>query len=258
MFTFLKRKKRKIFTNDCYSPKFVKDRVKNIVGSEVNIYEDEKEAFSKIFKHKIKFKLVEENKAKEKGLNLDDAVIDKIIKCAEEGKRVLVILNSISFAQGVFEKTKEKISLELNNNVYLLHSKYTIRDRKEKEKDYTEKFKHSKPLDEKTGKILVSTQVVEASLDIDADVLFTEICPMDALVQRMGRVLRRYFYRDSKVKDKSSGKDIEINDEIYLHNDAPNVYIWVFKNGLHSGGENVYSKELIKLSLILAFKEKFG
>jgi len=43
---------------------------------------------------------------------------------------------------------------------------------------------------DKKPKILVATQVVEASLDLDADYLYTELAPWDSLVQRMGRVLR--------------------------------------------------------------------
>lgn len=239
-------------------PKFVKDRIKSIVDREINIYEEERDAFLKIFKHKVKIKLIENNKeSKEKKENLEflKEGINEIIKYAEEGKRVLVILNSVVFAQKIYEEIKREVSSSLVDHVYLLHSRYTIEDRRNKEKSYTEEFKNPKSSDEKTGKILISTQVVEASLDIDADVLFTEICPMDALVQRMGRVLRRYFYRDGKVVDKSSGRIIEIKDEISLHNDEPNVYIWVLKDKLHSGGENVYSNELIKLSLFWLFKK---
>lgn len=236
-------------------PKFVKDRIKSVVDSEVNIYEEEKNNFSKIFKHKIKIKLIEKDKSNKGGLSSEDAIIDEIIDYAKKGKRVLVILNSISYAQEIYKRVKEKVPTFLSGNVYLLHSKYTISDRKNKENIYTQEFRNPKPLQEEIGKILISTQVVEASLDIDADVLFTEICPMDALVQRMGRVLRRYFYREGKVVDKSSGRIIEIKDEISLNNDEPNVYIWILKDKLHSGGENVYSKELIKLSLFWLFKK---
>jgi len=74
---------------------------------------------------------------------------------------------------------------------------------------------------------------VEASLDIDADVLFTEIAPLDALVQRMGRVLRRY--KDSIPEEP---KD-------------PNVYIIVFSEGYESGNKHVYEKELIEKTIAI-------
>ena len=40
--------------------------------------------------------------------------------------------------------------------------------------------------------IVISTQIVEASMDLDADILFTDAAPADSLLQRMGRVYRRY------------------------------------------------------------------
>jgi CRISPR-associated endonuclease/helicase Cas3 len=78
---------------------------------------------------------------------------------------------------------------------------------------------------------------VEASLDIDVDVLFTEIAPLDALVQRMGRVLRRYGPMTSPDNIPSLTE--------------PNVFVWVFKNGLQSGRGYVYDQELLLLTLKL-------
>jgi len=69
----------------------------------------------------------------------------------------------------------------------------------------------------KPGTILVATQVVEVSLDISYDVLFTEVAPLDALVQRMGRVNRKgdappasviVFLRWSEWAERIYGKDI--------------------------------------------------
>ncbi|MCM8832858.1 MAG: hypothetical protein NC816_02920, partial [Candidatus Omnitrophica bacterium] len=67
-----------------------------------------------------------------------------------------------------------------------------------------QEFKNPKPDNEEEPKILVSTQVVEASLDIDADVLFTEIAPMDSLIQRMGRVMRRIKYYQEYQQEESN------------------------------------------------------
>lgn len=82
---------------------------------------------------------------------------------------------------------------------------------------------------------MVATQVIEVSLDIDADILFTELAPLDALVQRMGRIWRRYgpVSKETAVDDKS------------------NIFIWVFENGLHSGKSYIYETDLLLLSLKL-------
>jgi CRISPR-associated endonuclease/helicase Cas3 len=72
----------------------------------------------------------------------------------------------------------------LYENVKLLHSRFIWKDRIEKEQQIQKDYKHTE------GVIWVTTQLVEASLDIDFDVLFTEIAPADSLIQRMGRVHR--------------------------------------------------------------------
>ena len=189
---------------------------------------------------------------------LPEDKIEKIIREAESGKRVLVILNTVHFAQEVYRKLVGKAcSSSLKNNIFLLHSRFTLEDRRNKETEYIEKFKNPKPPTENIGEILVATQVVEASLDIDADVLFTEICPLDALIQRMGRVLRRYFYRDGKVTNKSDNLEYDISQEEFrAFSNEPNVYVWVFDEGLQSGRGKVYSEELIKLSLAWLWKKK--
>jgi len=112
----------------------------------------------------------------------------------------------------------------------LFHSRFTLEDRRKKELELIGKeFKNPKDeTNETTPKILVATQVVEASLDIDADLLFTEIAPMDALVQRMGRVLRRH------------------KDFIPEEPKEPNVNVIVFREGYQSGSKYVYENELIE------------
>jgi CRISPR-associated endonuclease/helicase Cas3 len=211
-------------------PYFVKKEIENRIGSqfeEINVYEEKKENFKKIYKHKLKIEVIEN----------EDKKIDEIIDKAKKGKNVLVILNTVKEAQKIYEKLKEKADYSLKNNIFLIHSRFTLEDRRKKEVELIEKeFKNPKP--ENEGKILVATQVIEASLDINADFLFSEICPLDALIQRMGRVLRRYF--DEKVIDET------------------NVFIWVFKNGLESGKGNVYKKELLKLSLAWLWKKSQG
>jgi len=211
-------------------PYFVKKEIENRIGSqfeEINVYEEKKENFKNIYKHKLKIEVIEN----------EDKKIDEIIDKAKKGKNVLVILNTVKEAQKIYEKLKEKADYSLKNKIFLIHSRFTLEDRRKKEVELIEKeFKNPKP--ENEGKILVATQVIEASLDINADVLFSEICPLDALIQRMGRVLRRYF--DEKVIDET------------------NVFIWVFKNGLESGKGNVYKKELLKLSLAWLWKKSQG
>jgi CRISPR-associated endonuclease/helicase Cas3 len=226
-------------------PEFVKEEIQHVVGNEsfveLNLYEEKRHDFDKIKKHKIKVELIENsNNEKEIDFSLPDDKIEAIIEWANKKKRVLVIANTVKQAKDIFKQIKKKVDennnySEIRNEIYLLHSQFTFNDREEKEKNLEKKFSNPKPEDESQGKILVATQVVEASLDIDADVLFTEIAPLDSLVQRMGRVLRRY------------GPSTPIDKVPQI--EGPNVYVWVFKNGLQSGRHYVYDNELILLSL---------
>jgi CRISPR-associated endonuclease/helicase Cas3 len=208
---------------------------------EINLYEEKKSDFKAIRKHKIMVELIE-NKSDDNKIDffVPDEKLIKVLEEAKKGKRVLVIVNTVKQAKDIFEQLNNKVNednnySEIRNEIYLLHSQFTLCDREKKEKNLEKKFSNPKQGDESQGKILVATQVVEASLNIDADVLFTEIAPLDALVQRMGRVLRRYGPKTSKDKVPKI--------------EEPNVYVWVFKNGLQSGRHYVYDNELILLSL---------
>jgi len=318
-------------------PKFVKDKINEVVNQneleEINIYKEEKDKFQKFYKHKLKVSLINNGEK----FDLPDRELEEgIIKKANGGKRVLVVLNTVESAQKVYRKLKEKIR-DQNIKIMLIHSIFTLEDRRKKElilcggvysiqngkvKIFDKKydlynlgqnkdksdieivkngngflvkvkfedktfeldgeikenenefvikgwFSNPKPQNENEGKILVATQVVEASLDLDADILFTEICPLDSLVQRMGRVARRYFYMSGKVYNKSNNDNKSSNGERSLeekfnafdeyNSSEPNIFVWVFKNGLQSGKEHVYDRDIILLSLkILSKSEDLG
>lgn len=128
--------------------------------------------------------------------------VNEISKYFEDGKKVLVVVNTVERAKEVYDllkKTKkfrtykkeeeEETFMDVfaeDVNLILYHSEFIKRHRILKEKEITEKDKW-----EGKGLVLVATQVVEISLDIDFDVIFTEIAPIDSLVQRFGRVNRK-------------------------------------------------------------------
>ncbi len=82
-------------------------------------------------------------------------------------------------------------AIEINAEYGLLHSRFLNCDRAANESKWVKIYGKGNPeARQKTGRILVGTQVLEQSLDIDADFLVTRFCPTDMLLQRLGRLWR--------------------------------------------------------------------
>ena len=143
----------------------------------------------------------------------------KILKKAKD-KKVLVICNTVKRSQDVYRELKKqnKENIEIN----LLHSRFIFKDRKEKETKIQEFAPTKKEERNNDYGIWISTQIVEASLDIDFDVLYTDMCAADSLLQRMGRCYRNRIYEEDK----------------------PNIFIYDTKVGVGNGKNSVYNLEL--------------
>lgn len=146
-------------------------------------------------------------------------------------KKVLIVVNTVDAAIEIYNRYKA-----FTTNIMCYHSRFIQLDRQEKEKEILRK--------EKTGEafLLVATQVVEVSLDIDFDVLFTENAPMDALIQRAGRVNRQRKKEDTKV---IVFKHQPITEEkIYARED---FLIRTFELLKERNGQKLKEKELTEL-----------
>lgn len=151
------------------------------------IYKDELEKMGIKFKFGQFLKPIMRHKLSINDNSLDND-IENIINKASSSK-VLVILNTIDKANELYLKIKEK-NIE---NVNVLHSRFIKNDRSNKENSIINFSKER----EKTG-IWITTQIVEASLDIDFDYLFTEMSTLDSLFQRCGRCYRSRKYEKNE------------------------------------------------------------
>src|SRR5690606_25606247 len=104
--------------------------------------------------------------------------IQMIYNYLENGQSVLIIVNNVKTAQKLYKE------IRYNGSVQLLHSGFNNRDRTKIEKTITSEDASLRP------QLLIATQAVEVSLDIDYDIAFIENAPIDALIQRFGRVNR--------------------------------------------------------------------
>ncbi len=144
---------------------------------------------------------------------LDDATLDEIAARARRKEAVLVVATTVARAQEVRARLQGRLRDE-NCPVELLHSRFCGRDRGDKEKALREKV--ATKLNVKEPVLLVATQVVEVSLDVDFDVLFTDPAPLEALLQRFGRVNRgrKAAERDVIVMTKIPEKSPVYPDEV--------------------------------------------
>lgn len=144
---------------------------------------------------------------------LDKKINEDIEDIYEESKnkKTLVIVNTINKAIELYNQLKDLGA----SNINLIHSRFELDDRNEKEKRIKE-FSSQKG---ESG-IWITTQIVEASLDIDFDVLYTEMSTLDSLFQRLGRCYRSREYdgKEANVKiytKDSSGIGYVYDKEIY-------------------------------------------
>jgi CRISPR-associated endonuclease/helicase Cas3 len=164
------------------------------------------------------YALIQEQKFNEKQRHIlatfDEGIelkINDILQDYKEGKKVLVVCNTIKKAREIFDLLQNDVVKE---HKMLYHSQFILLDKKDKEE------KLDKIKDLKHGFVAICTQIVEVSLDIDFDVLFTENAPIDAIIQRLGRVNRKGEIK-KRQPDMNFAKVV-----ICKENDASRKYVY--------------------------------
>lgn len=119
-----------------------------------------------------------------------DKAVDEVLLRAEGGEQILWIENTVNEAQQRYRYLAAK-AREMGLDCGLLHSRFLKVDRQKNEGKWAGLFgKKGRDSRQEKGRILIGTQVLEQSLDIDADFLVTRLCPTDMLFQRLGRLWR--------------------------------------------------------------------
>lgn len=107
-----------------------------------------------------------------------------------QSNKILVVCNTVNKAQAIYQELEEIIDSE---SLHILHNKFIKEDRSIKEEqilEFGKTYKNDNTINCGNG-IWVATSIVEASLDIDFDFLFTELSDLSALFQRLGRCNRK-------------------------------------------------------------------
>ena len=124
-------------------------------------------------------------------LNDVQQIAELVLSIANKGAKVLVIRNTVATAQALFKVIADKDNTDLlfdvNGVPTLHHSRFAVEDRHQLDNAVEKLLGKNR---DGSGKIVIGTQTLEQSLDIDADYLVSDICPVDVLLQRLGRLHR--------------------------------------------------------------------
>ncbi|MBL8151664.1 MAG: CRISPR-associated helicase Cas3', partial [Blastocatellia bacterium] len=179
---------------------------------------------------------------------------EQLKSALSEGGCAVVICNTVVRAQEVYKKLKHYFS---ENELLLFHARFLFTDRDMKEEEVRSKFgkpsekiesdsenkQERRKVERPYRSVLVATQVVEQSLDIDFDLMVTDIAPVDLVLQRLGRLHRHK--RESRP-NKLTKPQLWITEPKKIVDDTPTF---------DEGTEVVYDKHILLRSW-LALKEK--
>ena len=129
-----------------------------------------------------------------------DGTAELALEAARNRAKVLVVRNTVGYAIGTQQALEraagsdgEGLLFDVDGVVTLHHGRFAAVDRKRLDGRVEELLGKER---EAGGRVVVGTQTLEQSLDIDADLLITDLCPVDVLLQRIGRLHRHR--RDSR------------------------------------------------------------
>ncbi|MFA7304859.1 MAG: CRISPR-associated helicase Cas3' [Methanoregula sp.] len=141
----------------------------------------------------IKKCVIDEDETKAAKKSESKKIVAKIIEHHREGTRTLVVLNTVRRAMEIYSGLKTVLmKKQPAPRIVLVHSHFRPVDRKERVNELL-----AEP--GMAGTIIISTQVIEAGVDVSARTLFTDLAPWSSLVQRFGRCNRYGEYEESEI-----------------------------------------------------------
>lgn len=160
-------------------PTVIMDKLKLALGGEPTCIKASDDLFDQFQRHRLLL---------HSGELMNEQVLAEVLTRVRKGEAVLVCVNTVKRAQQLYRLLADEVRAT-GGEIVLLHGRFNGNDRLEKEKTINQavgaKSGMRRPI------LVVATQAVEVSLDIDLDVLYTDPAPLEALVQRFGRINRK-------------------------------------------------------------------
>ncbi|HVT43427.1 MAG TPA: CRISPR-associated helicase Cas3' [Thermoanaerobaculia bacterium] len=130
-----------------------------------------------------------------------DAAVETIERAVREGRSACWVRNSVNDAIEAYETIAQRLGDDV---VTLFHARFMMGDRKATEDDVMRRFGPESGRAKRAGHAVIATQVVEQSLDLDFDVMVSDLAPVDLLIQRAGRLQR---HLRTEQGDRTTGAD---------------------------------------------------
>lgn len=145
-------------------------------------------------------------------VNNIEMMLERINKKLQKGGCACIIANTVKRAQEIYDIAKGLLD---GYKLILYHAQYIMPDRLKKENELLDAMGKKSNSRKRDRVILIGTQVLEQSLDYDADIMVTQLCPIDLLFQRMGRL-----HRHNRIRPD----DLKKPELIVLKADDENIY----------------------------------
>lgn len=146
----------------------------------------------------------------------DEAAVDEALAAAvEAGGCACWIRNTVADAVTAWERWAARLG---GDRVTLFHARFTVDDRNAIERDVLSRFGPRSGPGQRAGRLVIATQVVEQSLDLDFDAMVSDLAPIDLLIQRAGRLRRHRRQADGARTD---GPEERGEPVLFVHTPPP-------------------------------------
>jgi CRISPR-associated endonuclease/helicase Cas3 len=115
------------------------------------------------------------------------AAIASVLDAAAKGAAVAIICNAVDEANATFDQLRTHLQ---EDKAHLFHARFGMGDRIRIERALMARFGPESTPVQRAGHVIVATQVIEQSLDLDFDLIITDLAPVDLIIQRAGRLWR--------------------------------------------------------------------
>lgn len=131
-------------------------------------------------------------------VNDESAALDHVVHCANVGAATVWVRNTVNDCIASAEKLRDRGIEPL-----VFHARFAQGDRQLREQEVLHLFGPKATDGDRRGRVLVATQVVEQSLDLDFDAMVSDLAPIDLLIQRAGRLQRHQARNATRPRNGS-------------------------------------------------------